>query len=78
MSTRKKSVNAWLPLDLVERLDAHLASEIAGRPGIRPSRQAFVIDAITRALSDAECPALAGHRGRLADAEAPRIEEVQS
>jgi len=70
MSARKQSVNAWLPIDLVRRLDAHLAARCAGAPGVRPSRQAFIIDAITRALSDAEHPALAAHRGRLAEAAA--------
>jgi len=71
-------VTAWLPNDLLARLDTHLAARCAGAPGVRPSRQAWIIDAISRCLSDAENPALAAHRGRLAEAEAQRIEEASS
>ncbi len=62
-------VTAWLPNELLTRLDTHLAARCAG-PGVRPSRQAWIVDAITRALSDAASPALAAHRGRLAEAAA--------
>lgn len=61
-------VTAWLPNDLLARLDAHLAARCSGAPGVRPSRQAWIIEAIKVALSNAECPTLAAHRARLAEA----------
>lgn len=61
-------VTAWLPNDLLARLDAHLAARCAGAPGVRPSRQAWIIEAVKVALSNAESPALAAHRGRLVEA----------
>lgn len=72
------SVSTWLDNDLLARLDRHIAASCRGIPGAKPSRQAWITQAVKRALSDAENPTLAAHRGRLADAEAPRLEEASS
>ena len=71
-------IQIWVPAQLAQNLDAHLYAQITGLPGAKTSRQMFLTDLIRRALSDAENPALAAHRGRLADAEAPRLEEASS
>lgn len=47
---KEKSLTVWIPRDLAAELDARLATHVAGRPGIRPSRQGFVVAAIRRAL----------------------------
>ncbi len=49
----ERCVSVWLPDELAQRLDGHLTGQIAGLVGARPSRQAFVLDAIERALDDA-------------------------
>jgi hypothetical protein len=72
------SVSTWLDNDLLARLDRHIAASCRGIPGAKPSRQAWITEAIRTALSNAECPTLAAMRGRLADAEAPRLDEVAS
>ena len=74
----ERLIQIWMPRDLATQLDGHLAARCAGIPGAKPSRQGYLVDLVRRALSDAASPALAAHRGRLADAEAPRIEEASS
>lgn len=72
MKSRMTSV--WLPPDLAARLDA-LAERSAAGSGVRFSRSGWIVDAIRTALSNAENPALAAHRGRLAEAAALETEE---
>lgn len=64
------SVTTWVPDALLAQLDAHLAAQCAPLVGARPSRQAWILAAVRRVLSDAASPALALHRARLAEAAA--------
>lgn len=48
------SVTTWIPNELVSALDNHLAQLAAGRVGLKPSRQAWIIAAIKTALAAVE------------------------
>ena len=80
--TQKKCrpISLWMPEDLIAQIDAIAAASTRGVAGATFSRSAWMLAAIRTALSDAASPALAAHRGRLADAEARTMpaEEVQS
>ncbi len=54
---KEKSITVWIPRELAGELDARLAKQVAGQPGIRPSRQGFVVAAIRRALDAQPCAA---------------------
>jgi hypothetical protein len=43
----ERLINAWVPADLIIKLDGKLALQWAARPSERrPSRQAFIVEAI--------------------------------
>lgn len=44
------SVTAWVPNDLLARLDGLLAEKCRNIIGARPSRQAWIVDAVRRSL----------------------------
>lgn len=48
------SLTTWLPADLAQELDSFLASQIAGRVAVRPSRQQFTLLALREALDRAK------------------------
>jgi hypothetical protein len=75
--TDQRNVTFWISADELARLDALLLTQCAGNPGVRPSRQGFLLALVRRALSDAAHPALAAHRGRLAEAAALEAGEVR-
>lgn len=50
----ERLIQIWMPRDLAQRLDAHLAARCAGLPGAKPSRQGYLVDLVRRALSEAE------------------------
>ena len=47
------SISTWLPQDLALELDNFLTEQAAGRIGVRPSRQAFILAAIRAQLAHA-------------------------
>ena len=49
----ERLIQIWMPRDLAQRLDHHLASQVAHLPGAKPSRQGYLVDLVRRALSDA-------------------------
>lgn len=52
-TTTHRSITAWLDLDLVARLDQHLA-KLAAQSGLRASRQAWLQATVRRALDAAD------------------------
>lgn len=47
------SLTTWLPPELAQELDRFLASQVEGRVGVKPSRQAFVLRLLRDALDRA-------------------------
>lgn len=46
----EKCITVWIPKSLAAELDAHLARQVRGLVGVRPSRQAFLVALVRRAL----------------------------
>lgn len=46
-----KPVTVWLPVDLARQLDDYLAEQVRGLPGAKPSRHAWMLDLVRRALA---------------------------
>lgn len=47
----ERCVTIWIPKSLADELDTHLARQVAGLVGVRPSRQAFLVALVRRALA---------------------------
>jgi hypothetical protein len=47
----QRNVTFWMQADELARLDNHLADQCAGKPGVRPSRQGFLLDLVRRELA---------------------------
>lgn len=48
------AVTTWLPADLARELDSFLATQVAGRVAVKPSRQCFVRLLLREALDRAK------------------------